>query len=129
MGIGIFVSGPSRASALQEQEMIQTIETKSPEIKNVYRHVFRYIVYVGERDGFYLFFNEKGEQISSRKKHKENEQKVILELQNKYHMLDFELKVGYGIEGPVYTCETKQGIVLLDYDSLKEVYYLKKGDS
>ena len=128
MGIGIFVSGPNRASAIKEQAMIQKIETQSPKIKNIYRHVFRYVVYVGEQDDFYLFFNAKGEQISSRKKHKENEQKAIVELQKKYQMLEFELKVGYGIKGPVYSCETAQGIVLLDYDTLKEVYYLKKGD-
>ena len=127
-GVGLFISGPKYANVKQDQKIVEVIQTKYPNISILNRHVFRYVVYVGEGEGTYYFFNEKGEQISSRQQNQQNEKKALLKMQKEYQLLDCELQLGYGIDGPVYSAETGQGMVLLDFDTLEEVYYLKKGE-
>ena len=99
------------------------------EIKNLHRDAFYYITYVGEDADNYVWFNDKGKAIVSRKKDTDQTDKVKQEVQKRYGAKDIQVALGYGYDNPVYAVECSAGQILLDYDSLKEVYFLKKGEA
>ena len=125
----IFISGPSRKYEEKIDEQMSAIRDTYKEIKNLHRDAFYYITYVGEDADNYVLFNDKGKAIVSRKKDTDQTDKVKQEVQKRYGAKDIQVALGYGYDNPVYAVECSAGQILLDYDSLKEVYFLKKGEA
>ena len=50
-------------------------------------------------------------------------------MQKRYGAKEIQVALGYGYDNPVYVVDCSAGEILLDYDSLKEVYFLKKGEA
>ena len=118
----IFISGPSRKYEEKIDEQMSAIRDTYKEIQNLHR-------YVGEDADNYVWFNDKGKAIVSRKKDTDQTDKVKQEVQKRYGAKDIQVALGYGYDNPVYAVECSAGQILLDYDSLKEVYFLKKGEA
>ena len=110
----IFISGPSR-------KYEEKIDEQMSAIRDTYK--------VGEDADNYVWFNDKGKAIVSRKKDTDQTDKVKQEVQKRYGAKDIQVALGYGYDNPVYAVECSAGQILLDYDSLKEVYFLKKGEA
>lgn len=127
ISIGLFISGPKYQNDAKFETMKNHLITQVSDIQEVERHVFRYVVYVGESKDCYYFFNEEAKQITTRMKDATQYQKALQKCKKDYGVQD-ALKVGYGIKAPVYTLENDDVLILLDYDTLEEVYYLKKGE-
>lgn len=125
--ISIFISGPSQryADTIKKQE--QVIKSNYSEIKQLRRDAFYYITYVGEDATAYVWFNEKGEAIQKREKATLKIEEVKAKIEKDYQGKDIRLELGYGYKNPVYVVQCNQGMILLDYDTLSEIYYLKDG--
>lgn len=54
---------------------------------------------------------------------------VKQEVEKRYGAKDVQVALGYGYDNPVYVVNCSVGQILLDYDNLHEVYYLKKGEA
>lgn len=64
----IFISGPSRKYEEKIAGQMAAIQGTYKEIKNLHRDAFYYITYVGEDADNYVWFNDAGKAIVSRKK-------------------------------------------------------------
>lgn len=126
--IAIFISGPARKYEDKVETQIAGIKESYAQIQDVQRHVFHYVVYVGEDLDTYVWFNEKGKAIASRKKNTYDEAKVKALVVKNYQGENIKITLGYGYQNPVYVVKCNKGEVLLDYDTLKEIYYLKEGE-
>lgn len=127
--IALFISGPARSYEKQitTEESLITKEYKN--IKNITRHVFYYTTYVGEEDGSLLWFNEKGKNIVSKKKNTMKIEEAKQIARDTYGAITVEVMLGYGYKNPVYVLTCDVGSILLDYDTMKEVYFLQEGDA
>mgnify|MGYP006939921985 CR=1 FL=1 len=73
--------------------------------------------------------NTRNETIRSRiLKYLKGCDTIALPQGKKYNAEDITITLGYGYDNPVYVIECSVGRILLDYDTLHEVYYLKEGD-
>lgn len=77
----------------------------------------------------YVWFNDAGKAIVSRKKDTIQMDNVKQEVEKRYGAKDVQVALGYGYDNPVYVVNCSVGQILLDYDNLHEVYYLKKGEA
>ena len=71
----------------------------------------------------------RGRRSYPEKRDTDQTDKVKQEVQKRYGAKDIQVALGYGYDNPVYAVECSAGQILLDYDSLKEVYFLKKGEA
>lgn len=124
----IFISGPSRKYEEEINDQMAAIKGTYKEIDKLYRDAFYYITYIGEDADNYVWFNEEGKAIVSREKDTLRMDQVKQEVEAQYHGEDITIRLGYGYDNPVYVVECSVGRILLDYDTLHEVYYLKEGD-
>lgn len=90
----IFISGPSRKYEEKINEQMSAIRDTYKEIKNLRRDAFYYITYVGEDADNYVWFNDKGKAIVSRKKDTEQTEKVRQEVQKRYGARKYRLHWG-----------------------------------
>ena len=127
--VSMFISGPSRKYESDIAKQESAIRTTYRDIKDLNRHAFYYITYVGEDQENIVWFNEKGEAIQNRKKDTRRDEEVVALVQKKYRASDVKLSLGYGYNNPVYVISCNAGDILLDYDTLEEVYYLKAGEA
>ena len=104
-------------------EQMSAIRDTYKEIKNLHRDAFYYITYVGEDADNYVWFNDKGKAIVSRKKDTDQTDKVKQEVQKRYGAKDIQVALGYGYDNPVYAVECSAGQILLDYDSLRKCIF------
>ncbi len=125
--IVIYVSGPAihyeEKIAAQEEVILKEYEG----IKRLNRHVFAYIVYSGQDQNTYYWFNEQGALLTWRSLKDldmETARKAAVEA---YGMKEETLTLGYGYENPVYIIEDAQTEVYLDIDTMKQVFVRKKG--
>ena len=126
--ISLFISGPARKYEHDIEEQVNRIETKYKDIKQLQRHVFYYTTYVGQDDKTIVWFNELGKVIVTRKLQTLQSDKAKEIAATDYGIFDAAISLGYGYDNPVYVVKGKKGSILLDYDTLKEVYYLPEGD-
>lgn len=127
--ISIFISGPSRKYEADIKKQEQKIQTKYKEIKKLHRDAFYYVTYVGEDSSSYVWFNEKGNAIQKREKNTLKMDAVKTKIEKDYQGKDIEVTLGYGYHNPVYVVYCNQGKIVLDYDSLEEIYFLKDGEA
>lgn len=126
--IGMFISGPARKYEGDVAEQEARIKKKYTQIKELDRHVFYYTTYVGEDDDTVVWFNEVGKVIVTRKKKTLRTDEVKQKAAQTYHAKNIKVSLGYGYDNPVYVIECDMGSILLDYDTLKEVYFLQEGE-
>lgn len=127
--VSIFISGPSQKYASDIKKQEQTILTKYKDIKILRRDAFYYITYVGEDTDSYVWFNKVGTAIQKRAKSTLKTQEVKAKIEKDYQGKDIKIALGYGYQNPVYVVNFDKGMVLLDYDTLDEIYFLKDGDA
>ena len=128
MNVALFISGPSVKYEDKLEKEQQAITKNYKDITLINRHVFQYVVLVGEDKDQFVWFNENSKAIDHRKKATYKERTVEDIVRTQYHAMDIEVTLGYGYKNPCYVVTCDQGLILLDYDSLKEIYYLKKGE-
>lgn len=124
--IALFITGPSAKYDAKVEKQIQNIEKNYEKIENIQRHVFHYIIYIGEDDENIVWFNEEGKPIVTKEKSTLQKENALAETQKLYGWKDATVTLGYGYDQPVYVVEANNCEVLLDYDTLKVVYYLDK---
>lgn len=127
--ISLFISGPARRHEDVIATQMERIKDKYKNIQDLERHVFKYTTYVGEDVKKLVWFNEKGTAIVSKKKSSLEMEKARNIAKERYHAQDIVVSIGYGYDNPVYIITCDQGSILLDYDTMKEVYFLKEGDA
>ena len=128
LNIAIFISGPVHKYNDKIDHQIAHIKKAYTDISDITRHVFHYVVYIGEDKENYVWFNEKGKSIDVRTKDTYDIRKVKQIIKEDYHGRDLKITLGYGYKNPVYVVNFDQGEVLLDYDTFEEIYFLKKGE-
>lgn len=125
--IAVYISGPSRKyedTVLKQEERIRSTYSA---VKDLQRHVFQYTVYVGEDDDMYIWFNEEGSVITTKEKSSARFSEVKELARSVYGFQNAGVSLGYGYDNPVYVLDSGEREVLLDYDSMEEVYDLRKG--
>lgn len=128
LNVAVFVSGPASKYDSKIAKEEQSIRAQYKDITIINRHVFQYVVYIGEDEDHYVWFNNKSKAIDQRTKDTYREEEVKSLVASTYEASDIHVKLGFGYKKPCYVVNCDQGMILLDYDSLKEVYYLKKGE-
>lgn len=126
--ICLFISGPNLRYESKVNSQIQTIKSNYQNIEDLDRHVFSYIIYIGHDKDQYHWFNERGEILTSRKLEEIDLNKAKEQAEKTYQLTDYELKIGYGYDNPVYIIENKDFEIYLDIDTMKRVFYRIKGD-
>lgn len=122
----LFISGPKYFYENKIKEEMTLIKSKYNQDLKLSRHVFQYITYIGENNDEYLWFNQEGSLLTKRAKNTIQYEQVK-QILKQYGINEEMITLGYGYDNPVYVVSNDQVELLLDYDTLKEVYYLKKG--
>lgn len=127
LGVAVFISGPKfkyEADILEQEKMIQK---EFKDIKNLHRHIFQYTTYVGKEENRWIWFNEKGVAITSREDDTVRFDEAKRSVEDKYNTKVNDVQLGYGYNNPVYVVYCELGEVLLDYETLEEVYIIRTG--
>lgn len=127
LGVAVFISGPKfkyEADILEQEKMIQK---EFKDIKNLHRHIFQYSTYVGKEENRWIWFNEKGVAITSREDDTVRFDEAKRSVEDKYNTRVNDVQLGYGYNNPVYVVYCELGEVLLDYETLEEVYIIRTG--
>ena len=127
LGVAVFISGPKfkyEADSLEQEKMIQK---EFKDIKNLHRHIFQYTTYVGKEENRWIWFNEKGVAITSREDDTVRFDEAKRSVEDKYNTRVNDVQLGYGYNNPVYVVYCELGEVLLDYETLEEVYIIRTG--
>lgn len=127
LGVAVFISGPKfkyEADILEQEKMIQK---EFKDIKDLHRHVFQYTTYVGKEENRWIWFNEKGVAITSREDDTVRFDEAKRSVEDKYNTRVNDVQLGYGYNNPVYVVYCELGEVLLDYETLEEVYIIRTG--
>lgn len=130
--IAIFITGPKYHYDIKINQQIQNIKKSNPNVSKINRHVFQYIIYIGEDEHCFYWYNEKGEQITKINKTEFNVQQLQEKINLIAHNLGIQLeeidvKLGYGYKNPVYIIETQNFEMYLDYKDYRLIYFRKKG--
>lgn len=124
--IALFITGPSAKYDAKVEKQIQNIQKNYDKIENIQRHVFHYIIYIGEDEDNIVWFNEEGKPIVTKEKSTLQMDQAKSEAEKLYGWKDVTVSLGYGYDHPVYVVKANNCEVLLDYDTFKVVYYLDK---
>lgn len=127
LGVAVFISGPKfkyEADILEQEKMIQK---EFKDIKNLHRHIFQHTTYVGKEENRWIWFNEKGVAITSREDDTVRFDEAKRSVEDKYNTRVNDVQLGYGYNNPVYVVYCELGEVLLDYETLEEVYIIRTG--
>lgn len=125
--ISLFISGPSLRYDDKVSRQKASIQETYENIETIQRHVFSYIIYSGNDQETRYWFNENGELLTKRAMTSLHEDQALAKVKESYGIDDASVSYGYGYDAPVYVIENEQMEVLLDVDSLKQVFYRKKG--
>lgn len=128
VGVGVFISGPKAKYQNEVQTQKNQILNKNQSIKKLKRHVFLYKTYIGEDKNNIYWFNEVGKEILSLPRNTLRYDDVKKKVKEKYQSDNITISLGYGYDNAIYVVRCDYGSILLDYDTLKEVYLLKEGD-
>lgn len=124
--ISLFISGPSAKYDAKVEQQIAAIQKDYQDIKDIQRHVFQYIVYIGQDDENIVWFNVEAKPIISKEKSTLKMDQARAEAARLYGWSDMVVSLGYGYNNPVYVIQANNCELLLDYDTLKAVYYFDK---
>ncbi len=121
LGVAVFISGP------KFKYEADILEQEFKDIKNLHRHIFQYTTYVGKEENRWIWFNEKGVAITSREDDTVRFDEAKRSVEDKYNTRVNDVQLGYGYNNPVYVVYCELGEVLLDYETLEEVYIIRTG--
>ena len=125
--IGILISGPVLKVQSEEASVIAKIEKENKGIENIEKHIFKYVTYSAEDEDTYYFFDEEGNKLAIRDKKNAKFEDVKKLIEEEYPSLkDVEIQIGYGKNKPAYIIEKDYELLILNYDNLREVYYMKE---
>lgn len=125
--IALYISGPSikyDSEINQQKEAIQQKEKET--FISLDRHVFRYITYVAKTTNEYIWYDSEAKELLRRKSDKVNFELAKAKVAETHKLEDLRVSLGYGYEQGVYIVENSEYVVLLDIDSLKEIYYQRR---
>lgn len=122
---GIFVSGPARAYERELQQYLNEAMEKNADVSNIERHIFQYVVYVGEneKEKTYVWMDENYDVLMTRKQDTLDLNKVEEVVKKEFQDEIVSWSLGYGYESAVIDITLKKGQLLLDYDTLETVFY------
>lgn len=128
--IGISITGPYYLGQQDRNEVISKIEKSEKNVKSITRHSFEFITYTCETEDEYIIYNENGEKILTRDK-KDLQLDEVEKIINKEYpeLANQDIQLSYGYENAVYLIEDDNyTMLMLDFDDLKEVFYMKEGE-
>lgn len=123
----LFISGPALRYEDQVASQEQKIQEQYTGIESLNRHVFSYVIYCGDDGKDMYWFNENGELMLRRELNQLDTAKAAQKGLEEYGLNNSSVTIGYGYKNPVYIVSNDQGELLLDIDTMKEVFYRKKG--
>lgn len=127
--IGIFISAPNQIYKDKEISITEKIKKDNKKIIDVERFSFKYVTYTATTKKSYIIYDHNGKKIATRKKSEAQFDKVKEIINKKYPALkDSEIKIGYGKKNIAYVIEDGYTWLVLDFDTLKEVFYMKEGE-
>lgn len=127
LGVAVFISGPKFKYEADIVEQEKMINKEFKDIKNLRRHVFQYTTYVGKEKNRWIWFNEKGVAITSREDDTVRFDEVRSNVESKYKTKVDDIQLGYGYDNPVYVVYCDLGEILLDFETMEEVYVIRIG--
>lgn len=125
--ISLFISGPKQKYEADIEQVNKQIQTEYKAVHTTGRHVFAYIMYMGEDSNTAYWFNEEGKLMTSREKNTLQMETALAKAQLLYTMADATVSLGYGYDGPIYIVANEQEEVYFDIDTMEKVYYREKG--
>lgn len=126
--IGVFISGPAIKYEKKQESITQKISKKEKDIKTIEKHSFKYVTYIAQTKKEYVVYDKNAKEIAIRAKKDarfEEAKEVAIKKNNTFQ--DVDATIGYGYEEVVYVFEKGHIVLLLDYDTLEEVFYMKEG--
>lgn len=123
----IFISGPNLRYEDKVASQEAVIKETYKDVKDLQRHVFTYIMYIGEDDQKVYWFNENGEVLTSHAKTELQMEEAARIAKETYGMEHASIQLGYGYDNPVYILDGEKAEVYLDFATLKEVWNRQKG--
>ncbi|MEG0313959.1 MAG: hypothetical protein RR646_01710 [Erysipelotrichaceae bacterium] len=118
----MFIVGPTAKYDSNINTKITNIETKY-KVSNVYRHVFRYSVFIGETKEDYIFFDDNETKLLTVNKTEVDVNKAKLIALDKGFSKACSIQIGYGYDNAAYIIEENEHLLVLDIKSYKELYY------
>ena len=122
--IGLNVTGPVRYEQASNEQVITEIKREYPRLSDFTRHSYRYVTYASKDDNTSYFFNDEGELIVSKAYSNELAEQAY-KIAQKYGFERTDMQLGYGYNNPVFVFENGDKMLLLDYDTLEEVSYIR----
>lgn len=118
----LFIAGPARMHEEAQQQVISKIEKEVSGIQGLSEHIFDYVTWNGYTSDTLYWFNQKGEQITTRPIESLNYDQAKADALEKYGIEASSIQLAYGYNTPCYEIEGSDQILLLDYDTLTKVY-------
>lgn len=125
--IALYISGPNIKYETEVQNEIAVIKAQSEvEYIDMKRDVFRYVVYIAESDDAYAWYDRDGKALLHKFKKDIHVQDILTNVKDVYGISDVQGSIGYGYDNGVYIVENDEVKILLDIDTMKEIYYQRK---
>lgn len=125
VNISLFISGPKQKYDQDILDVETKIHKENKNIDNITRHAFSYVVYVGESENRYVWFDAYGDKLLHRDKDTYDEAKAASIAMSDYGFAKAKVSLGYGYKKPVYVIKDSGKELYLDYDSMKEIFYME----
>lgn len=118
----IFISGPARIHEAQQAKVEAAIKKEVPGIKGLEENKFEYVTWQGFDDTTLYWFDNTGKVITTRPMETLDYDKVRENAGSDNDMDVESVSLAYGYDGPVYLVKGSGKMLMLDYDTLKQVY-------
>lgn len=122
----LFISGPARLHEEQLQAAYAKIQKQVPDIKGLEQNIFEYVTYSGYTTENVYWFNQKCEEIAVRDLSTLDYAKVRQVAKEEYGIDAETIDLTFGYSAPCYEVRGKNTLLLLNYDTLENVYERKE---
>lgn len=127
--VGIFISGGAIKDRNEQVAIVEKIKSKTKGVEKVTRNVFKFVTYTAQTEKKFVFFDENAKKIAVRNRNDAKFDEVNEIIRNEYPSLEgVKIEVGYGKKNPAYIIEKEYELLVLDFKSLKKVFYMKEGE-
>lgn len=127
--VGIFISGGAIKDRNEQEAIVEKIENKTKDVEKVTKNVFKFVTYTAQTQKEYVFYDENAKKIAVRNRSAAKFDEVSELIRKEYPSLEgVKIKVGYGEKNPAYIIEKEYELLVLDYNNLKKVFYMKEGE-
>lgn len=125
--IALYISGPNikyETEIQKDTDMI--LQQGEGKYLNVKRDVFRYVIYIAETENSYDWYDKDGKLIFHKLKDDIHMDEAISKAMEEHQINDLQGTIGYGFENGAYVLENDTYKILLDIDTMQEIYYQRK---